>query len=66
MNELTYTVAGMSCGHCKAAVAEEVAQVTGVEGVDVDLDSKLVVVRGQNVSDDEIRAAIREAGYDAA
>jgi copper chaperone CopZ len=56
----------MSCGHCKAAVAEEVAQVTGVEGVDVDLDSKLVVVRGQNVSDDEIRAAIREAGYDAA
>jgi copper chaperone len=66
MNELTYTVAGMSCGHCKAAVAEEVAQVTGVEGVDVDLDSKLVVVRGENVSDDEIRAAIREAGYEAA
>jgi copper chaperone CopZ len=66
MSELTYTVAGMSCGHCKAAVTEEVEQVTGVEGVDVDLDSKLVVVRGENVSDDAVRAAIREAGYEAA
>jgi copper chaperone len=66
MRELTYTVAGMSCAHCKAAVAEEVEQVAGVEGVDVDLDSKLVVVRGESVSDDEIRAAIREAGYEAA
>jgi copper chaperone CopZ len=56
----------MSCAHCKAAVTEEVEQVAGVEGVDVDLDSKLVVVRGENVSDDEIRAAIREAGYEAA
>ena len=66
MSELTYTVAGMSCGHCKAAVTEEVEQVTGVEGVDVDLDSKLVVVRGENVSNDAVRAAIREAGYEAA
>lgn len=66
MRELTYTVAGMSCGHCKAAVTEEVEQVTGVEGVDVDLDTKLVVVRGENLSDDAVRAAIREAGYEAA
>jgi copper chaperone len=66
MNELTYTVAGMSCGHCKAAVTEEVEQVTGVERVDVDLGSKLVVVRGENVSDDAVRDAIREAGYEAA
>lgn len=66
MRELTYTVTGMSCGHCKAAVTEEVEQVTGVEGVDVDLDTKLVVVRGENLSDDAVRAAIREAGYEAA
>ncbi|HWN21840.1 MAG TPA: heavy-metal-associated domain-containing protein [Gaiellaceae bacterium] len=66
MSALTYTVAGMSCGHCKVAVTEEVEQVSGVEGVDVDLDSKLVVVRGESVSDDEVRAAIREAGYEAA
>jgi copper chaperone CopZ len=66
MTELTYTVSGMSCGHCKAAVTEEVEQVSGVEGVDVDLDTKLVVVRGENLSDDAVRAAIREAGYEAA
>lgn len=64
--ELSYTVAGMSCGHCSAAVTEEVEQVAGVDAVEVDLDSKLVVVRGVGVSDDAVRAAIREAGYEAA
>ncbi|HVM69689.1 MAG TPA: heavy-metal-associated domain-containing protein [Gaiellaceae bacterium] len=64
--ELTYTVSGMTCGHCKAAVTEEVEQVAGVEGVEVDLETKLVVVRGDGVSDDAVREAIREAGYEAA
>lgn len=64
--ELEYIVSGMHCGHCKAAVTEEVEQVAGVTGVDVDLDSKVVRVRGENVSDAEVRAAIEEAGYEAA
>jgi copper chaperone len=64
--EITYTVSGMSCGHCKAAVEEEVGQVPGVESVDADLDSKLVVVRGQRLEDAALRAAIDEAGYEAA
>ena len=66
VQELSYTVDGMSCDHCKAAVTEEVAQVAGVDDVEVDLDSKRVVVRGADVSDDAVRAAIREAGYEAA
>jgi copper chaperone len=66
MKQLTYTVPGLSCGHCKAAVTEEVTEVDGVEGVDVDLETKLVVVRGEGVSDEDVRAAIREAGYEAA
>ena len=64
--ELTYTVAGMTCGHCKTAVTEEVEQVGGVDAVEVDLETKLVVVRGAGVSDDAVRTAIREAGYEAA
>jgi copper chaperone len=64
--ERTYTVPGMSCDHCKAAVSAEVNKVQGVEGVEVDLDSKKVVVRGSGVSDDAVRAAIDEAGYEAA
>ena len=66
VQELSYTVAGMSCGHCKAAVTEEVEQVAGVDVVEVDLDSKRVVVRGEDISDDAVRAAIHEAGYEAA
>ena len=66
MTELTYTVSGMSCGHCEAAVKEEVSAVNGVESVDVDLATKLVVVRGEGLDDAAIRAAIDEAGYEAA
>jgi copper chaperone len=63
--ELTYRVAGMSCGHCKAAVAEEVTKVPGVRTVDVDLDTKLVRVAGTGVDGAAVVAAIDEAGYDA-
>ncbi len=60
-----YLVEGMSCGHCKAAVTEEIARVAGVSAVDVDLDAKRVVVHGAGVSDDAVREAIAEAGYEA-
>ena len=63
---ITYTVSGMSCGHCKASVTEELSEVEGVEAVDVDLDSKLVVVTGSGLDDAALRAAIEEAGYQAA
>ena len=63
---LEYTVSGMSCGHCKQAVAEEVSKVEGVDAVDVDLDTKLVVVHGKSLDDAALRAAIDEAGYEAA
>jgi copper chaperone len=66
LNELTYTVPGISCGHCRTAIAEEVAAVAGVESVDVDLDSKRVTVRGTDVDDGAVRTAIDEAGYEVA
>jgi copper chaperone len=64
--EVTYTVSGMSCAHCKAAVEEEVGRVPGVESVNADFVSKLVVVRGEGLEDEALRAAIDEAGYAAA
>jgi copper ion binding protein len=64
--EISYTVAGMSCGHCKTAVEEEVGRVPGVAFVNADLDTKLVVVRGESLADEALRAAIDEAGYEAA
>jgi copper chaperone len=61
----SYSVPGMHCGHCKAAVMTELERVPGVEGVAVDLDSKLVTVTGATLDDEALRAAIDEAGYDA-
>jgi copper chaperone len=65
MNDLTYHVPGMICEHCKAAISEEVGQVAGVADIQVDLDAKLVHVRGTDVDDAAVVAAIDEAGYDA-
>ncbi|MDH3296055.1 MAG: cation transporter [Acidimicrobiia bacterium] len=60
----TFTVPGMSCGHCVSAVTDEVSAVDGVTSVEVDLDTKLVTVIGGH--SDAIIAAIDEAGYDVA
>jgi copper chaperone len=62
----TYSVPGVHCAHCSAAITAEVSKLPGVEGVDVDLEGKVVTVQGTGVSDAEIRSAIAEAGYDVA
>ena len=64
--ELTYSVPGVSCAHCESAITQEVKQVAGVSSVDVDLDAKTVVVRGEELDDGAVRAAIDEAGYEVA
>ena len=67
MNEtVSYTVPAMHCGHCERAVKEEVSAVAGVSEVAVDLDTKIVTVTGLAFDDAAIRAAIEEAGYEAA
>jgi len=63
---LTYSVPDMDCGHCRQAVTKEVSAVPGVESVDVDLDAKRVTVVGDGLDDARLRAAIDEAGYEAA
>lgn len=63
--QTTYTVDGMSCGHCVQAVTSEVSKVPGVQQVDVDLDSGRVTVTSDNgVDDAAVRAAVDEAGYE--
>ncbi len=62
----TYSVPTIHCDHCAAAIKAEVAGVPGVEAVDVDLDTKLVTIRGEALSDEALREAIAEAGYEAA
>jgi copper chaperone len=59
-----YTVKGMTCDHCAMSVTEEVEQVPGVTGIDVDLQAGRAVVRGDGFSDEAIREAVEEAGYE--
>ena len=67
MTTATYTVTGMTCGHCVSAVTEEVSQVPGVTAVDVDLESGgLTVTSEAPVDDSAVRAAVEEAGYEVA
>ena len=64
MSTETYTVAGMTCGHCVSSVTEEVTELAGVTGVQVDLATgRLVVTAGQELGTDVVRAAVEEAGY---
>jgi len=60
----TYTVSGMTCGHCVEAVRTEVGRIGGVTDVNVDLASGGVTVTSDRPLDRaEVAAAVDEAGY---
>ena len=62
MTTSTYTVTGMTCGHCVASVTEEVSEVPGVTDVQVTLETGALVVTG-DADAQAVEAAVREAGY---
>ena len=63
-NTNTYTVTGMTCGHCVASVTEEVQEIPGVSDVEVVLETgALTITSDQPVDDAAVRAAVEEAGY---
>jgi copper chaperone CopZ len=64
--QTTYSVPGISCGHCRVAITGEVGKVAGVTGVDVDLGARCVTVTGAGFADAAVRNAIDDAGYDVA
>ncbi|MBB6553613.1 heavy-metal-associated domain-containing protein [Nonomuraea rubra] len=67
MSTSTYTVKGMTCGHCVSSVKEEVGEVAGVTGVEVDLATGLLTVDSDGPVDAaKIIAAVEEAGYEVA
>jgi copper chaperone len=62
----SYTVTGMTCQHCVAAVDAEVGALPGVSSVDVDLASGALVVSGSDIDGEAVRSAVEEAGYSLA
>lgn len=64
MTTKTYTVSGMTCGHCVNSVTTEISKLTGVRGVNIDLASGAVTVDSEQALDDAaIASAVDEAGY---
>ncbi len=68
MTERTLNVEGMSCGHCKAAVEEELNSLSGVEYASADPEKGTVEVRYDKVAvtNDDLKGAVEEAGYTVA
>jgi copper chaperone len=63
----TFTVKGMTCSHCVQSVTEELSALPGVTAVQVDLASGgVTVASGEALSDEAVRAAVDEAGYELA
>ena len=64
MTSATYTVVGMTCGHCVASVTEELTELPGVTDVAVVLETGAVTVTSAEPLDEAaVRAAVEEAGY---
>ena len=68
MTTMTYTVAGMTCGHCVHAVTSEISALPGVREVTVDLvsggQSAVTVTSESPLPEDAVREAVDEAGYE--
>jgi copper chaperone CopZ len=62
----TYSVTGMTCEHCVAAVDAQVRGLAGVSAASVDLASGALVVQGSAIDGEAVRAAVQAAGYDLA
>ncbi|HMR47744.1 MAG TPA: heavy-metal-associated domain-containing protein [Arachnia sp.] len=58
----SYTVSGMTCGHCANHVTEEVSAIPGVTGVHVSVEGPMIVESGERIPFDAIVAAVAEAG----
>lgn len=66
MNQVTISVEGMNCGHCKAAVEGALGKLDGVIKAEVNLAAKNVTVEfdSSKVQEDQLKNEIEEAGYD--
>lgn len=65
MASSSYTVKGMTCGHCAGSVTAEVTKISGVTDVEVDVPNGVLTVNSDSpVSDAAVVEAVEEAGYE--
>lgn len=61
-------VVGMTCGMCVEAITKELNSTEKAENITVNLDDKkarFTEVKNKKLTDSEIKAAIKKAGYEA-
>lgn len=57
-------VTGMTCGHCVQSVTEELKEVSGVNEVNVVLETGVVTIQSDSeLNNADVVAAVKEAGY---
>ncbi|MFC9295916.1 heavy-metal-associated domain-containing protein [Streptomyces sp. NPDC057011] len=62
-----YRVTGMTCGHCEGSVTKELSALPGVSSVKaVAATGEVTVVSAAPLADEDVRAAVDEAGYELA
>jgi copper chaperone CopZ len=70
MTTTTYSVTGMTCGHCSSSVTQEISKLAGVQEVTIDLvaggTSAVHVTSESALDENAVRAAVDEAGYELA
>ncbi|WP_430506201.1 heavy-metal-associated domain-containing protein [Haloparvum sp. PAK95] len=65
MERKTISVTGMSCNGCEQNVETALRNLDGVNRIEADYEADTVtVVLEDGVSDDDVNAAIEQAGYD--
>ena len=62
MDTTVYTVEGMHCSHCEAAVCRAVEEIPGVESAKASASRKTLTIKGP-AGEDAIRSAVEKAGY---
>jgi len=67
MDRKTISVTGMSCNGCEQTVENALQTVGGITRVDADHEGDTVeIVAADGVAEEDIEAAIEDAGYDVA
>ena len=64
MNTISWTVEGMSCGHCKASVEKAVAELNAKAEVSLDEKKVTITYDESQTSQEALREAIEDQGYD--
>lgn len=63
MENRTFKVEGMTCGHCEMSVKEEIAEIEGVHDVKADHETGDVTITGAGYTEEQVAEAVKEAGY---